>query len=106
MASGRSENKFDAMGYTAVKSQMVDAPYADEIAFVLECKLIHTLEIGLHTLFVGEIADIKAEDSVLSQDGKPDILKIDPLIYDTAHRGYYGVGSFVGDAFDVGKELK
>ncbi len=102
--SGRDTDKFAATGFTPVKSTLVDAPFAAELPVVLECRLLHTLEIGLHTQFVGEIVDVKAEDSVLGEDGLPDILKIKPLIFDTAHRGYHGIGSLLGQAFSVGKK--
>ncbi len=47
---------------------------------------------------------MKAEAGVLGEDGLPDILKIKPLVFDTAHRGYYGIGSLLGQAFSVGKK--
>ena len=102
--SGRDTDKFAETGLTPVKSDLVEAPYAAESPIVLECRLRHTLEIGLHTQFVGEIVDVKAEAGVLGKDGLPDILKIKPLVFDTAHRGYYGLGSFLGQAFSVGKK--
>ena len=104
IASGRDVNKFAETGLTAVRSELVDAPYAAEFPFVLECRLLHTLEIGLHTQFVGEIVDVKADSSVLGEDGLPDILKIKPLVFDTAHRGYHGIGPLLGQAFSVGKK--
>lgn len=104
IVSGRDVDKFAATGLTSVKSELVDAPYAAEFPFVLECRLLHTLEIGLHTLFVGEIVDVKADAAVLGADNLPDILKIKPLVFDTAHRGYYGIGPFLGEAFAVGKK--
>ncbi len=51
------------------------APYVGEFPVVIGCKLLHTFEIGLHTLFVGEILDIKADESVLDEKGNPDIRK-------------------------------
>ena len=105
MASGRSVDKFAAAGLTAVRSELVDAPYAAEFPVVLECRLLQTVEIGLHTQFIGEILDVKADSGVLGGDGLPDILKIRPLVYDTAHKGYHGVGPLLGQAFSVGKEL-
>lgn len=103
LISGRDVDKFAAAGLTAVKSDLVDAPYAAEFPVVLECRLLHTLEIGLHTLFVGEIADVKGDSDVLADDGFLDILKIRPLVFDTSHRGYHGVGPLLGKAFSVGK---
>ncbi|NLV24645.1 MAG: flavin reductase family protein [Deltaproteobacteria bacterium] len=105
IASGREEDKFAVSGFTAVGSALVDAPYAAECPLILECRLIHTLEIGLHTQFVGEILDVKGDSSILADDGLPDILKIRPMIFDTGHRGYYAVGSLLGQAFSVGKKL-
>lgn len=104
IASGRDVNKFTETGLTAVRSDLVDAPYAAEFPFVMECCLLHTLELGLHTQFVGEIIDVKADASVLADDGLPDILKIKPLVFDTAHRGYHGIGPLLGQAFSVGKK--
>ncbi|GFO67190.1 flavodoxin [Geomonas limicola] len=104
IVSGRDQDKFAATGLTPVKSELVDAPYAAEIPFVLECRLVHSFELGLHTQFVGEIVDVKADASVLAADGLPDILKLKPMLFDTAHRGYYGVGEYLGQAFSVGKK--
>ena len=103
IASGRDVNKFNVTGLTPVKSELVDAPYAAEFPLVLECRLLQIVEIGLHTQFIGEIVDVKAEADVLGDDGLPDILKIKPLIYDTGHKGYHGVGPLLGKAFSVGK---
>jgi flavin reductase (DIM6/NTAB) family NADH-FMN oxidoreductase RutF len=103
IASGRDVDKFTSTGLTPVRSELVDAPYAAEFPVVLECRLLQTIEIGLHTQFIGEIVDVKAETGVLGEDGHPDIMKIKPLIYDTSHRGYHGVGPLLGQAFSVGK---
>lgn len=104
IVSGRDHDKFAATGLTAVKSDLVDAPYAAEIPFILECRLLHTFDLGIHTQFVGEIIDAKADTGVLGEDGLPDILKLKPMVFDTAHRGYYGIGPFLGQAFSVGKK--
>jgi flavin reductase (DIM6/NTAB) family NADH-FMN oxidoreductase RutF len=103
ITSGRDIDKFATAGLTPVRSDLVDAPYAAEFPVVLECRLLHLVEIGLHTQFIGEIIDVKADHAVLGDDGLPDILKIKPLIFDTSHKGYHGVGPLLGMAFTVGK---
>ncbi|KAB0663974.1 flavin reductase family protein [Oryzomonas japonica] len=105
MASGRSADKFGVTGLTVVRSDVVDAPYAEEYPLVLECRLVHTFDLGIHTQFVGEIIDVKADRDTLSEDGLPDILKLQPLIYDTAHKGYHAVGPLLGKAYSVGKKF-
>lgn len=106
IASGRDGNKFSATGLTPAKSDLVNAPYVKEFPLILECKLLHTLEIGLHTLFVGEILDVKADETVLGDGGQPDIEKIKPLIFSPEIPAYYGVGKYLGKAFSIGKEVK
>jgi flavin reductase (DIM6/NTAB) family NADH-FMN oxidoreductase RutF len=103
IVSGRDVDKFAVCGLTPVKSELVDAPYAAEFPVVLECRLLHAVEIGIHTQFIGEIIDVKADADVFADDGLLDIMKIRPLIYDTSHNGYHGVGPLLGKAFSVGK---
>jgi flavin reductase (DIM6/NTAB) family NADH-FMN oxidoreductase RutF len=105
MASGRDADKFAVTGLTPVRSELVDAPYAEEFPVVLECRLLHTLEIGIHTQFIGEIVDVKVDRDKLGEDGQPDILKLKPLVYDTARKGYHAVGPLIGKAFSIGKKL-
>jgi len=103
IASGRDVDKFAITGLTPVKSELVDAPYAAEFPVVLECRLLHIVEIGLHTQFIGEIIDVKGDTDVFGDDGQLDIMKIKPLLYDTSHKGYHGVGPLLGKAFSIGK---
>lgn len=103
IASGRDEDKFSATGLTPVRSELINAPYVKEFPFALECKLLHTLEIGLHTQFIGEILDIKADEAMLIENGIPDIEKVKPILYAPENRKYYGVGEFLGKAFTIGK---
>lgn len=101
--SGRTVDKFGITKLTPVRSELVDAPYIQEFPLVIECRVINTLEIGLHTQFIGEIADIKAEESVLDEHGMPDILKVKPFILDTGQVAYYGIAGRIGEAFSIGK---
>jgi flavin reductase (DIM6/NTAB) family NADH-FMN oxidoreductase RutF len=106
LVSGNTIDKFQALNLTAVKSTVVDAPYVEEFPVVLECKVIHTIEIGLHIMFVGQIMDLKADSSVLSDRGFPDIKKVKPIVFDVGTRGYHAVGARLGKAFSIGKDCK
>ena len=105
IATGRKEDKFASAGLTPVKAEHVDAPYVEEFPFSLECRLIHTIEIGLHTQFIGEIVDIKAEESALNEKGVLDITRVKPILFTPEARDYYGVGRFVGKAFSIGRDV-
>lgn len=104
--SGRNEDKFAATGFSPVKSEIVDAPYLKEFPLILECKVIHVIEIGLHTQFIGEIFDVKADESVLNEKGIPDIKKVSPIIFSPEVRHYHKVGDYLGEAFSIGKSIR
>lgn len=105
IASGRNVDKFAAAGLTPVRSDLVDAPYVAEFPLVMECRLLQTVELGVHTQFIGEIIDVKAEEAVLDANGVLDAAKVLPLVYSPANRTYYGLGAVVAKGFDIGKEL-
>ncbi|MFW6138341.1 MAG: flavin reductase family protein [Spirochaetota bacterium] len=104
IASGKNKDKVSAAGLTAVKSELVEAPYIQEFRLVLECRLVNTVELGSHAQFIGQIMDVKADEEVL-QKGAPDIEKVKPLIYAPSTTKYYGIGSFAGEAFSIGKKI-
>lgn len=105
MSSGKQSDKFKATGLTPVRSERIDAPYVGEFPMILECSVIHIYEIGLHTQFIGEIMDVKVDQSILDSDGFPDMNRISPLIFSPEHQKYYGVGALIGNAFSMGKEI-
>jgi len=105
MTTGRKHDKFATAGLTSARSESVDAPLVEEFALNLECSLIHTLEVGLHTLFVGEIVDVQCKEDCLNNEGRPSIEKLHPLIFGVTKAEYYAVGDFVGTAFEIGKSL-
>jgi len=106
IVSGKTTDKLVDCGLTAVKAETVDAPYIDEFTLVLECRVVQTVELGLHTQFVGEIMDVKAEESILGPGGLPDIEKLRPMIFGPQIRTYHGIGEFIGRAFSIGNDIK
>lgn len=106
IASGKNTDKFATAKITAVKAEKVDAPYINECHLILECKLLTTVETGIHTQFIGEIMDVKADEDMLGSHGLPDITKINPIIYAPEMQGYFGIGPYLGEAFSIGKKIK
>lgn len=106
ITSGRDTDKFKATGLTPVKSDLVDAPYIKEFPMILECRLIHTHELGIHTQFVGEILDVKVEEAFLRGDGNPDIAKVRPIVYAPSIQTYHAVGRELGRGYKTGRNFK
>ncbi len=107
MVSGRDTDKFKAAGLTPVKSDKVDAPMVGEFPVSLECRLAQAHDLGLHTIFIGEIVDIKADEKVLGANGLPLLEKVNPVLFGSGGSSvYHGVGDKLGDAFSIGGQLK
>jgi flavin reductase (DIM6/NTAB) family NADH-FMN oxidoreductase RutF len=99
--TGENLIKFAATDLTTVQGDKVDAPYIKEFPLNLECRLISKSEIGIHTQFIGEIIDVKADESMLGGNGLPDMLKIKPIIYAPEVRLYYGIGKYLEPGNDT-----
>jgi len=103
--SGRKADKISAAGLTAEPAEQIDAPYLAEFPLVLVCKLVKTEPLGTHTMFIGEIADVLCEESLLDTDGNLDAAKLRPFIYSTADSTYYAVTDALGQGFKLGRHL-
>jgi flavin reductase (DIM6/NTAB) family NADH-FMN oxidoreductase RutF len=106
IVSGRDMDKFAVTGLTPVRSDMVDAPYVGEFPVVLECKVVNVTELGLHIQFVGQILDVKVEESCLDENGKLSAALIKPLTWTPIDNHYYSLGERVGRGFTVGRRFK
>lgn len=105
IVSGDKEpNKIEKCGWTAVRSESVDAPLFEELPMALECKLISYDEISCR--LVGEIVNVCVDERILGEDGKVSIEKFSPITYDPLHHTYRVIGEVVGKAFSDGKKLK
>lgn len=80
IASGNKINdKFERTGYHAVKSDKVNAPIIEEFPVVMECELLDFLDTEHVSGIVGKIVNVKAEEDVLSENGKVDPEKLHAL---------------------------
>ncbi len=104
IVSGNKElDKISLAGWTAEKSEFVNAPLFKELPFALECKLISYDEESCR--LVGGIVNVCADEKILT-DGKIDLSKFRPITYDPANHDYIALGEKVGKAFSDGKKIK
>ena len=96
-------DKIARAGWTYAKAPHVDAPVFDQIKLTLECEFLGYDGYGRT---VGKVVNVLADESILADDGQPDIAKLDPITYDPAHHGYHRIGEKVGQAFHDGLALK
>lgn len=97
------KNKDKSQIFKSFYGELKTAPLIEECPVNLECKAVHYLDLGSHTLVVGEIVEIYMNEGCL-RDGKGDPGKIDPLIYIPGTMQYHRLGEFIAPAFKIGKE--
>jgi flavin reductase (DIM6/NTAB) family NADH-FMN oxidoreductase RutF len=100
MASGLNADKFAVTGLTPTRSNLVDAPYIEEFPYALECVVAHTLDLGRHTLFVGEVKGTKLDENAENLWSGFDIIS-----WNAATREYFLPGASVGNAFGIGRKF-
>ncbi len=100
--SGKNTDKSGI--FKVVYGELKTAPLVDECPLNFECKVIHSLELGSHILVVGEVVETHLEGRCLINE-KPDVGKIDPLIYASGTMEYHRLGEAVGKAFHMGKNM-
>lgn len=104
VSGSKVPDKFTKAGFHAVKSEFVDAPLIAELPMALECEVISYDEETCR--LVGRIVNVGAEESVLGENGKVDVHKLQPITYDPMNHHYLVLGEKVGQAFHDGMVLK
>ena len=104
IASGNKvADKFARAGFTARRSEFVDAPIIEELPMALECELV-SYDIETNHM-VGRIVNVSVDESVLGEDGKVDADLLQPLVYDPCRLEYRVLGAVAGKAFSDGRKL-
>lgn len=108
MVSAKNDpDKMSKTGWTAVKADNVNAPVFTNFPMTLECRIKQKLdesETGCY--IIAEIVNILVDEAYLTDDGQPDVEKMQLITYEPVHHGYVALGKRVGNAFADGKQLK
>ncbi|MBQ3744690.1 MAG: flavin reductase [Prevotella sp.] len=101
LVSGRKvANKVERVGFSVTPSPNVDAPIINEYPLTLECRVV-SFEDGM---LIGQVINQSAADSILT-DGKVDLTKLKPIVFDNAALTYRTIGGEVGKAWGAGKKF-
>ena len=98
VSGNKVPDKVAKVGFTVTPSPNVDAPIIGEYPLTLECKVV-SFEDGM---LIGEVINQSADESILT-DGKVDLAKLKPIVFDAAGMCYRALGEVVGQAWGSGK---
>ena len=93
-------DKVAKVGFTVTPSPNVDAPIINEYPLTLECKVVSWAD----GILIGEVVNMSADESILT-DGKVDLEKLQPIVFDAASVTYRAIGEVVGQAWGSGKKF-
>lgn len=105
LASGAEVDKAEVCRFNLFYGKLDNAPLIEQCPINLECRVMHILNLGTHSLFVGKILETHVSQDCLS-DGRPDVDKIKPFAFTTAPvLQYHAFGTLLGKAYEIGNEL-
>ena len=93
-------DKVAKVGFTATPSPNVDAPIINEYPLTLECKVVSWAD----GILIGEVVNQSADERILT-DGKVNLAKLQPIVFDAAGMCYRAIGDVVGGAWNAGKKF-
>ena len=100
VSGNKVPDKVAKVGFTVTPSPNVDAPIINEYPLTLECKVVSWGD----GILVGEVVNQSASESILT-DGKIDLAKLQPIVFDAAGMCYRAIGEVVGGAWNAGKKF-
>lgn len=87
------------------RGRLAHAPLIADAPLSIECRVERTLTVGEHEVFIGEVVDTYIDEACIT-DGRPDLAKVDPLLFDFTRILYWSLGEPVGRPWNAGKALK
>lgn len=103
LVSGTRTDKSDV--FEVFYGELENAPMIVSSPMCMECRLVDVYDAGTHEVFIVEVVQSYADESVLT-DGKPDLEKVDPLLFDMSGPWYWGLGDKAGKPWSEGKAWK
>lgn len=104
ITSGAKVDKVKVCKFNVFYGNLKTAPLIEQCPLNHECKVVHILNLGIHSFVIGEIKGTYISDDCLT-DGKPDVRKIRPIIFNLELAEYSTMGEVFAKAFSIGREL-
>ncbi|WP_022660450.1 flavin reductase family protein [Paucidesulfovibrio longus] len=103
IVSGKNTDKSGI--FPVQNGKLAHAPMIADCPISIECRLAQTVMAGEHEIFIGEVAETWIDEKCLTE-GKPDLKKVDPILFDFTRILYWSLGEIIGKPWNAGKALK
>ena len=101
--SGNNTDKSQVFAYFC--SELKGAPLINESPVNMACKVVETFETKGQYCFIVEVIHTYVDEDCLDSNGKINIEKVNPVLYDGQGKSYFGLGEIIAKCWDVGKNF-
>lgn len=91
--SGRNVDKSNLFGYTPGGA---NAPIIDDAKLAMECAVEDVYEMGAFENFIVKVVNTYADESILTENGKPDYQKFKPVLFEMPNYTFLKTGETLG----------
>ena len=107
VSARKDPQKMCKTGWTAVKSDNVNAPVFTDFPMTMECRIKEKMDESEEGYYIlAEIVNILVDERYMDADGNPDVSSMNLITYEPVSHSYIALGEKVGNAFADGKKLK
>ena len=99
--SGAKVDKSEVFKYHLGEAGM---PVIEKSPLVMECEVIDTYEIDGFKNYICAILNTYIEEEKLDEKGKPDYVKIKPVLFEMPTYKYLRTGDIIGDCAKMGRQ--
>ncbi len=90
--SGKNQDKFKMCNFEMFRGEITGVPLIKDCPVNIELKLFENLDLGVHTMFIGEVVAV-----YIDEDAKRlDVEKLAPICYIPFSGEYYSLGKRIG----------
>ena len=95
----------DYVGIVSAKKVPDKAPVFDDYLLTMECKVMSVSDdFGSHRI-VGEVVETHVDERIIGDNGRVDVEKLRPIMFDGCNFRYHEIGKCVGKCFSDGNKL-
>lgn len=94
VVSGRDVDKYEKMGLTPMKAEMVKAPLIKESPVNIECMVQDVKALGTHDMFIAKVVAVHADEKYMDGKNRFHFEQAEPIVY--SHGSYMALGEALG----------
>ena len=94
VATGAKVDKWKECGLTRSPASMISAPLIGEAPVSLECRVVQTISLGSHDMFIARVLCVDVDEALIDDKGRLELDRAGLIAY--SHGEYFQLGTKLG----------